>query len=84
MSAEKLGYWLCAAILGGIASFLSLGLFFNFLEGRVLEFSKYGGKKEYLLSQDILGFCIATIPYFLMAGTFWYFAFWVWKNRIRG
>lgn len=84
MSVEKLGYWLCIAILGGIASLFSWGLFFNFLEGRVVELSRYGSKREYLLSQDTLGFYVATIPYFLMAGAFWYFAFWVWQNRVRG
>lgn len=83
-AGEKVGYWICIAILVGFASIASLGVVYAVSEGTVQQLSKYGGGRVYRLSDDPFGFFGAIAGHMLFSGMFWWFAFWIWSWRLRG
>ena len=80
---EKTIYWCCVAILMFFGAVSCWGIFDAVILGRVESVSKSGGGIVYALAQDPAGFWSALAVYLLIAGFFWFAAFWVWRIRIR-
>ena len=66
-----------------LASMFTWGAIFAVIDGRVEELSKYHKGRIILFASEPSEFWMATSFYFLMAGLFWYFVFWFYKNRIK-
>ena len=83
MRVERVLTWLCWLALVVFAFLQSLAVATSLLEGRIRQFAKYGVGREVVLGQEPTAFFAAVIFYLLVAGAFWYFAYWVWSNRLR-
>ena len=83
MSLERVGYWLCLAILSGHAGLLSANITLAVISGTVRDYSKHSSGREYVFAQDPVGFCTTLVLHMLVAGAVWYFAYWIWWNRLR-
>ncbi len=80
---EKAIYWGCVAILilfGGLSSW---GIVEAVTVGRIESVRKSGSGIVYLLDQNPAGFWSTVAVHLFIAGCLSWFAFWVWRNRIR-
>lgn len=80
MRFETVMNWLCCLAIVGFAFVLSAGVVVAVYEGQV---SSGKSKAVHLLAQDPVGFWSALCINLLMAGTFWYGAYWIYIHRIK-
>ena len=80
---EKALYWSCVAILILFGSLFCWGIVDAMTVGRIESVRKSGQGFVYLLEQNPVGFFATVAVHLLIAGCFWWFAFWVWRNRIK-
>ena len=81
-SYEKLAYWLCVAILAGLAAVYSLSLLAELMGGQISSFGK-GARRVLVFGNDPYGFLGALMPHLMLNGFFWYGAYWIWFSHIR-
>lgn len=82
MSFERLSYWLCVAVLAGLAAVYSLSLVAMLADGRVASFAK-GVHRMIVFGSEPYAFTGALIPHLMLNGFFWYGAYWIWSSHIR-
>jgi hypothetical protein len=83
MSLDRFFNWCCVVIMLGFAGIYTWVLGLSLYEGDITKASKSGARRVFLLSHDPIGFWSEAAFQLLMAGFFWWAAFWIWRARIR-
>ncbi len=83
MPLDRFFNWCCLVIMLGIAGTYTLALGLSLHAGDLTRTSKSGARQVFLLSQDPIGFWSEATFQLLMAGFFWWAAYWIWRARIQ-
>lgn len=83
MSLDRFFNGCCLVIMLGIAGIYTWGLGLALYGGTVTRTSKSGARLVFQLSQNPIGFWSEATIQLLMAGFFWWAAYWIWRARIQ-